>query len=191
PVTWRCLHRHAAAQRAQVTLDETQSQSRAAGRRNHTLSAIERFEDMRQILRRDSRPAVSNSDLHFPALPGLRGTGGYTQPLASRCVLQRIVKQILQGTFQRGTISEHQRQIFCKVLLDLPAIFRERHSVLGQRAFGYLSHVGRLWVINSTTRLYTRKAKDSLDLIDQPSRFTLNHVTVLLHPPRILDRALR
>jgi len=37
---------------------------------------------MRQILRRDSGPAVSNSDLHFPALPGLRGTRGYTQPLA-------------------------------------------------------------------------------------------------------------
>ena len=146
---------------------------------------------MRQILRRDSGPAVSNSDLHFPALRVLRDTRAYTQPLASRCVLQRILKQILQGTFQRGTISEHQRQIFCKVLLDLPAIFCERHGVLGQRAFGYLSHVGRLWVINSTTRLNTRKAKHSLDLIDQPARFTLNHVTVLLHPARVLDRALR
>src|SRR5205814_9696406 len=140
-------------------------QSRAASRRgNRTLSAIEGFEDMRQIFRRDSRPAVSNRDLHFPALRLLRGTRGYTQPLASRCVLQRIIKQILQGTLQRGTISEHQRQIFCKVLLDLPAIFCERHGVLGQRAFGYLSHVGRLWVINSTTRLNTRKAKHSLDL---------------------------
>src|SRR5713226_9249200 len=79
PVTWRCLHRHAAAKCAQGTLDETQSQSRAARRRGSlTLSAIERFEDMRQIFRRDSRPAVSNSDLHFLALPVLRVTRAYT-----------------------------------------------------------------------------------------------------------------
>src|SRR5436309_12367884 len=93
PVTWRWLHRHAAAKRPQVTLDETQPQSRAASHRgNRTLSAIERFEDMRQILGRDSGPAVSNSDLHFPALSVLCSTRGYTQPLGSRCVLQRILK---------------------------------------------------------------------------------------------------
>src|SRR5207244_641831 len=125
PVTWLRVHRHAAAKRAQVTLDETQPQSRAASRRGNTPSAIERFEDMRQILRRDSGPAVSNSDLHFAALPVLHGTRAYTQPLASRGVLQRILKQILQSTFQRGTIGDHERQICCKVLLDLPAIFCE------------------------------------------------------------------